>query len=98
MLEPLAVERIKEYLEVPQEAPARVAKPPPAGWPSSSGGIAVENLVIRYAPDLPAVLKGISFTIRPQEKIGVVSFKSSSNDTDELKRNHRRWDEPALER
>lgn len=69
---PAAVERIKEYLEVSQEAPARVANPPPAGWPSSEGGIVVENLVIRYAADLPAVLKGITFAIKPREKIGVV--------------------------
>lgn len=69
-----AVERIKEYLEVDQEAPARVSNPPPAGWPSSDGGIVVENLVIRYAADLPTVLKGISFAIKPREKIGVVRW------------------------
>ena len=67
-----AVERIKEYLQLDQEAPAKVARPPPAGWPSSGGGIDVENLVVRYAPHLPAVLKGISFSIRPHEKVGIV--------------------------
>ncbi|KAF8306061.1 hypothetical protein DL93DRAFT_2150580 [Clavulina sp. PMI_390] len=76
-----SVERIKEYLEVPQEAPARVSHPPPAAWPSSSGGIAIENLVIRYAPDLPAVLKGISFAINPREKVGVVGRTGSGKST-----------------
>lgn len=74
ILDSAAVERIKEYLEVGQEAPARVSSPPPAGWPSSDGGIVVKNLVIRYAADLPAVLKGISFAIKPREKIGVVRW------------------------
>jgi ABC-type multidrug transport system fused ATPase/permease subunit len=74
IIDPAAVERIKEYLEVGQEAPARVSNPPPAGWPSSDGGIVVQNLVIRYAVDLPAVLKGISFAIKPREKIGVVRW------------------------
>lgn len=73
------MERIKEYLEVTQEAPARVTNPPPAKWPSSEGGIVVENLVIRYASDLPAVLKGITFTINPREKIGVVSAPAHKN-------------------
>lgn len=67
------MERIKEYLEVPQEAPARVPNPPPAAWPSSEGGIVVENLVVRYAPTLPAILRGITFSVRPREKVGVVS-------------------------
>ena len=67
-----AVERIKEYLELPQVAPAKASYPPPAHWPSSVGGIAVQNLVIRYAPHLPPVLKNISFDIKPREKIGVV--------------------------
>lgn len=71
-----AVERIKEYLEVPQEAPARVPNPPPAAWPSSEGGIVVEDLVVRYAPTLPAVLRGITFSVRPREKVGVVSERS----------------------
>jgi ABC-type multidrug transport system fused ATPase/permease subunit len=60
-------------LEVPQEkAPVIDEKRPPAYWPSSVGGLVVDNLVVRYAPDLPPVLNGISFTVNPREKIGVV--------------------------
>lgn len=47
---------------------------PPAAWPSTLGGIVVEDLVVQYAPELPPVLKGISFAIRPREKVGVVSI------------------------
>ena len=69
-----SVERIVEYLEVPQEAPAIVdEKRPPAGWPTSDGELVVEDLVVKYAPHLPAVLKGLSFAVRPTEKVAVVS-------------------------
>jgi ABC-type bacteriocin/lantibiotic exporter with double-glycine peptidase domain len=67
-----AVERVKEFLEVEQEADAVLAQRPPAAWPSSEGGIIVEDLVIKYGGDLPPVIKGISFEIKPREKVGVV--------------------------
>lgn len=44
----VALERIKEYSELKQEAPEFVEPRPPASWPDS-GAISVENLVIRYA-------------------------------------------------
>jgi ABC-type multidrug transport system fused ATPase/permease subunit len=68
-----SVERIVEYLDVPQEAPLIMEKRPPAYWPSSDGGIEIQNLVVRYAVNLPAVLKGLSFSVMPREKIGIVS-------------------------
>lgn len=74
-----SVERIVEYLDVPQERPSIVTNSrPPAHWPSSNGEIVVENLVVRYAPSLPPVLKDISFTIKASEKIGIVSWVDSS--------------------
>lgn len=69
-----SVERVVEYLDLPQEAPAINEKcRPPAYWPSDTGTLEVEDLVIKYAENLPAVLKGVSFTVKPSEKIGVVS-------------------------
>jgi ABC-type bacteriocin/lantibiotic exporter with double-glycine peptidase domain len=38
-------------------------------WPEH-GRVEVEGLVIRYAPDLPKVLHGLSFEIAPGSKIG----------------------------
>lgn len=64
-----------EYLDVPQEAPAIIENSrPPAYWPSSTGELVVEDLMVQYAPHLPPALKGISFMVRPAEKIGVVSY------------------------
>ena len=72
-----SVERIVEYLGVPQEAPAIIEDcRPPAYWPSTSGSLVVDDLTIRYAPDLPAVLRNISFTVKPSERIGVVCLMS----------------------
>lgn len=69
-----SVERIGEYLNVPEEAPAVISdNRPPAYWPSNSGEVVVEDLVVRYAPGLPDVLRNLSFTVKPSEKIGVVS-------------------------
>jgi ABC-type multidrug transport system fused ATPase/permease subunit len=74
-----SVERIVEYLDVPQEK--RVGdQSPPAHWPSS-GTVVVENLVVRYAPELDAVLKNLSFSIKSSEKIGVVGRTGSGKST-----------------
>jgi ABC-type multidrug transport system fused ATPase/permease subunit len=73
-----SVERIAEYLEVPQEAPAIVEKSrPPAYWPSSSGELVVDHLSIQYAPGLPIVLEDLCFTVKPSEKVAVVGRTGS---------------------
>ena len=62
-----------EYLDIPEEAPMVIPNHrPPAYWPSNTGGLSVDNLVIKYASELPPVLSKVSFEIKPQEKIGVV--------------------------
>lgn len=66
-----AIERINEYIKLEQEPPKRLENRPPYGWPQS-GKISIRNLSIRYAPDLPDVLKNISLDIKPHEKLGVV--------------------------
>jgi ABC-type multidrug transport system fused ATPase/permease subunit len=69
------VERVVEYFDVIQEAPAIIEKSrPPAYWPSDTGELVVENLVVQYAPHLPAALDNMTFTVKSSEKIGVVSY------------------------
>ena len=77
-----AVERVVELLNTPEE-PADVVegRRPPASWPSKQGGLAVENLVISYAEELPAVIKGVSFVVGPREKIGLVGRTGSGKST-----------------
>ncbi|KAG9439107.1 hypothetical protein H6P81_019272 [Aristolochia fimbriata] len=67
-----SVERIGSYVDLPSEAPLVIeSNRPPPGWPSA-GTIRFENVVLRYRPELPPVLHGISFTISPSEKVGIV--------------------------
>ncbi|KAJ4837827.1 Canalicular multispecific organic anion transporter 1 [Turnera subulata] len=67
-----AVERVGAYIDLPSEAPAIIDsnRPPPA-WPSS-GSIKFNDVVLRYRPELPPVLHGLTFTISPSEKLGIV--------------------------
>nr|XP_027086286.1 ABC transporter C family member 2-like [Coffea arabica]XP_027086287.1 ABC transporter C family member 2-like [Coffea arabica] len=67
-----AVERVGTYIELPSEGPAIIdGNRPPPGWPSS-GSITFEEVVLRYRPELPPVLHGISFYIPPSDKVGIV--------------------------
>lgn len=67
-----SVERVGTYIELPSEAPPVVeSNRPPPGWPSS-GVIKFQDVVLRYRPELPPVLHGISFTITASEKVGIV--------------------------
>lgn len=64
-----AMERIVEYSRIPiedQQGPAV-----PAAWPTE-GHLQVDGLVAGYAPDLPPVLKGLSFAITKNQRVGVV--------------------------
>lgn len=67
-----AVERVGTYIDLPSEAPGVIeSNRPPHGWPSA-GTIEFEEVVLRYRPELPPVLHGISFTILQSEKVGIV--------------------------
>lgn len=67
-----SVERVKEYLEVEQEAQAVIPySRPPTNWPSQ-GAVEFLEYTTRYRPDLEPVLKSISFAVQPGEKVGIV--------------------------
>ncbi|KAI8910190.1 P-loop containing nucleoside triphosphate hydrolase protein [Gorgonomyces haynaldii] len=73
-----AVERIAHYgTKVEQEPPAIVeSNRTPKGWPVK-GTIDFRNVNFQYAPDLPLVLKNISFSVKDGEKIGIVGRTGS---------------------
>ena len=59
---------------------------PPAYWPSSTSTnqdsmLTVEDLVIKYAPDLPAVLHGVSFSLKAKERVGLLGRTGSGKST-----------------
>nr|XP_025681032.1 ABC transporter C family member 12 isoform X4 [Arachis hypogaea] len=67
-----AVERVGTYIDLETEAPRIIeTNRPPPGWPTS-GLVEFENVVLSYRPELPPVLHGLSFTVLPTEKVGVV--------------------------
>lgn len=67
----VSVERIKEYTEIEQEAPAHIPdRQPSAEWPTQ-GQISFKKYSTRYRSGLDLVLHDISFDIRPSEKIGI---------------------------
>lgn len=67
-----SVERIKEYLDVEQEAAAVIEETrPAANWPSQ-GSVEFIGYTTRYRPDLDPVLRQVTFKIRPLEKVGIV--------------------------
>ncbi|KAH7104982.1 multidrug resistance-associated ABC transporter [Auriculariales sp. MPI-PUGE-AT-0066] len=76
----VAVERVKEFTEIEREPPEFVEPRPPAAWPQH-GKIVVQNLSVRYAPDLPDVLHELSFTVYPGERVGVLGRTGSGKST-----------------
>ncbi|CAA0828201.1 ABC transporter C family member 4 [Striga hermonthica] len=77
----VSVERIKQFTVIPSEAEWRERDLlPPINWPSH-GNVELKNLQVRYRPDTPLVLKGISLIINGGEKIGVVGRTGGGKST-----------------
>ncbi|KAJ9603977.1 Transporter of the ATP-binding cassette (ABC) [Cladophialophora chaetospira] len=67
-----AVERIQEYINVDQEAPAHIPETKPAvDWPSH-GAIQFIGYSTRYRTDLEPVLRQVSFRVEAGQKVGIV--------------------------
>lgn len=64
-----ATERIVEYSRIATEDQS--GDDAPAAWPTE-GRLEVNNIVVGYAPDLPPVLKGLSFSVMKNQRMGVV--------------------------
>ena len=75
----VAVERVVEYTNVDHELDGTLRAPPRNSgqtWPSA-GHIKVENLELRYRPELPLVLKGLNFEVAPGTKLSLVGRTGS---------------------
>jgi ABC-type multidrug transport system fused ATPase/permease subunit len=76
-----AVERVQEYIDdIKPESAVESENDPPASWPEH-GEISVEGLALKYAPNLPLVIKDISFNVKPGEKVGVVGRTGAGKST-----------------
>lgn len=74
-----SVERINHYIkslgsEAPRQSPE--ASTPAPSWPPE-GKITFQDVKMCYRDDLPLVLKSLSFTIHPEETIGIVGRTGS---------------------
>ncbi|KAF8513407.1 P-loop containing nucleoside triphosphate hydrolase protein [Hysterangium stoloniferum] len=67
----VSVERILHQTNVSPEAPEHILDTLPHGpWPSK-GSVEFQNYSMRYRPELDLVLRNISLSIKPKEKIGI---------------------------
>ncbi|KIW17836.1 hypothetical protein PV08_05031 [Exophiala spinifera] len=64
-----ATERIVEYSNIRIEN--QEGFDAPAAWPTE-GNLEVHDLVVAYADDLPPVLKGLTFSVSRNQRVGVV--------------------------
>ncbi|KAJ6863744.1 hypothetical protein NC652_040334 [Populus alba x Populus x berolinensis] len=77
----ISVERILQFSRIPSEAtPVIEDKRPRPEWPEI-GCIEFRILQVRYRPDLPLVLKGITCTFPGEKKIGIVGRTGSGKST-----------------
>ncbi|KAH0449026.1 hypothetical protein IEQ34_022826 [Dendrobium chrysotoxum] len=77
----VSVERIKQFSNIPPEAPWRIKdRLPSPNWPTH-GDIILRDLKVRYRPNTPLVLHGITLDIHGGEKIGVVGRTGSGKST-----------------
>ncbi|KAJ3391487.1 hypothetical protein HDU84_005862 [Entophlyctis sp. JEL0112] len=75
----VSVERMKEYIDIPQEAPytpddaahGQVVQRVPPFWPDR-GVVEFRDYETRYRKDLDPVLKKLSFVVGSGEKLGIV--------------------------
>ncbi|RZC93081.1 hypothetical protein C5167_028441 [Papaver somniferum] len=68
----VSVERLNQYMHIPSEAPKiEEGDQRFPSWPAL-GMVEFHDLKVRYRPDTPLVLNGISFKIEGGHKIGIV--------------------------
>ncbi|KDP28145.1 hypothetical protein JCGZ_13916 [Jatropha curcas] len=77
----VSVERIKQFTNIPSEAAWEIKdRILPSNWPTH-GNVDLRDLQVKYRPNTPLVLKGITLSIYGGEKIGVVGRTGSGKST-----------------
>uniref|UniRef100_A0A151UIF5 ABC-type xenobiotic transporter n=1 Tax=Cajanus cajan TaxID=3821 RepID=A0A151UIF5_CAJCA len=76
-----ASERLNQYMHIPSEAQEVIeGNRPPSNWPDV-GKVELNDLQIRYRPDGPLILHGITCTFKAGHKIGIVGRTGSGKST-----------------
>ncbi|CAJ1953022.1 unnamed protein product [Sphenostylis stenocarpa] len=74
-------QRLNQYMHIPSEAEEVIkGKRPPLNWPDA-GKVEIYDLQIRYRPQEPLVLDGITCTFEGGHKIGIVGRTGSGKST-----------------
>ncbi|XP_027080024.1 ABC transporter C family member 10-like [Coffea arabica] len=77
----VSVERLEQYMHIPSEAPEVIeSNRPPPNWPYI-GKVDIQDLKVRYGPNAPLVLKGITCTFEGGHKVGIVGRTGSGKST-----------------
>nr|XP_027117439.1 ABC transporter C family member 14-like isoform X2 [Coffea arabica] len=77
----VSVERIKQFTNIPSEADWKKEDCLPSPeWPNK-GNVELIDLQVRYRPNTPLVIKGITLSIKGGEKIGVVGRTGGGKST-----------------
>mmetsp|Transcript_7000 Transcript_7000/g.8876 ORF Transcript_7000/g.8876 Transcript_7000/m.8876 type:complete len:1644 (+) Transcript_7000:14-4945(+) len=76
-----SVERLQEYFTIDQEPPKEIPETEPrASWPER-GEINVQDVSLRYSPELPRVIKNVTFDVEPNNKVGIVGRTGAGKST-----------------
>ncbi|RVW43237.1 ABC transporter C family member 10 [Vitis vinifera] len=77
----VSVERLEQFLNIPSEAPdVMESNRPPLSWPAI-GEVEIYDLKVKYRPNAPLVLHGISCKFGGGQKIGIVGRTGSGKTT-----------------
>lgn len=83
----MSVERVLEYRDLEPETQPDKPREVTNDWPAN-GSIEFQSVVYRYFAEAEPVLRGLSFVIRPKEKIGIVGRTGAGK---RFRRSHRQF-------
>jgi ABC-type multidrug transport system fused ATPase/permease subunit len=79
-IEFISFQRVREYAQLPAEEKPHRPKSVPISRPPS-GAVEFRTVTTRYTHDGPDILKHVSFTLRPRERVAIVGRTGSGKST-----------------